>query len=84
MEKGKKYYSGRQGKVEKFEYLCIHSPNPDYHFLIECRTSQPIKIYKDDLNKFRLTERDAVQEAIHYHESIIESILKTYAKILGN
>ena len=84
MEKGTNYYSGKSGVVNRYEYLCIHPTAPNYHILMDCGKSEPIRMYKDDFNKLRHTERDAVQQAIHYHESYIESIRKEYAKILDN
>ena len=84
MKKGRKYYSGASGVVNRYEYLCVHPTAPNYHILMDCGKSEPIRMYKDDFNKLRPTERDAVQQAINSHESHIHSIKTVYAEILNN
>ena len=84
MKKGKVYYSGKWGSVDRFEYLCIHPKNPSYHILMDIKQAIPIRMYKDEFDQLRLTKRDAVQQAIHYHESKIETMKIRYAEILEN
>ena len=84
MEKEKKYYSGKSGVVNEFEYLCVHPINPNYHILINSGNMEPIRMYQDDFDQLRPTERDAVQQAIHCQESSIKSLKEWHAEILDD
>ena len=84
MEKVCKVVACKVGLLMRYEFFCIHPTAPNYHILMDCAKPEPIRMYNDDFNKLRRTDRAAVQQAIHYHESYIESIRKEYAKILDN